>query len=689
MRKIYLGIIAIFTLAISNAQTATITSGLGNFSGNVGIGGNLYHASEHIYLESEIGAANFTSVANAIQKISFMIDPSATGTFPTAVSNFQVYMQNIASTSQTFVTGTYSLTGYTKVFDGTFDVTGHSTWLDITLSTPFVRTTGSNLQVLIIRSNGLSQTGLPFVCAIGNANNPATTNLTSRRYNGTAVPAPSSSSLAGSAFRSAIRLIKELSDDASLEAIVGGPETVTCSPLPFSYTVTIKNNSPSNTINAGAASVNLTFTGANAYTANLTNSASIAPNGTSVVTFSSINASIGGATSVRAVVTLSGDLSSNNDTIRTAFTNSPATPTSSYPTVESAEGNPLEHFSWIATLSGNRQLWGLRPGMKNTNLDTIAPFDGGTCYVFDSYSGTSSVGFTGRLFSNCFSFPANLSSASYYVRFRMSHDASFSTDLDSIYVSVSSNKGVSWTRLLGFQRYDVSFTTPGWRKDSVNLAAYAGQTIQLGFEGVSKYGNVMGLDYIEVNASGPLPVTLTSFTGKKEGRNNILSWSTANELNNKGFEILRSADGKNFSSIGFEASKNNTSTTATNYSFVDEKVLSGANYYQLKQIDKDGKSSLSNIVVLKSNTNKLEISTVYPNPANDKLNAIISSDKEEKVTVSITDLAGKVVSSQQVVTSNGSTNVFFNLQGLSKGAYLLRLTSTKNNEIQIEKFVKQ
>ena len=188
---------------------------------------------------------------------------------------------------------------------------------------------------------------------------------------------------------------------------------------------------------------------------------------------------------------------------------------------------------------------------------------------------------------------------------------------------------------------------------------------------------------------GVLPVTFASFSGKKEGRNNILSWSTANELNNKGFEILRSADGKNFSSIGFEASKNNTSTTATNYSFVDEKVLSGANYYQLKQIDKDGKSSLSNIVVLKSNTNKLEISTVYPNPANDKLNAIISSDKEEKVTVSITDLAGKVVSSQQVVTSNGSTNVFFNLQGLSKGAYLLRLTSTKNNEIQIEKFVKQ
>jgi hypothetical protein len=32
--------------------------------------------------------------------------------------------------------------------------------------------------------------------------------------------------------------------------------------------------------------------------------------------------------------------------------------------------------------------------------------------------------------------------------------------------------------------------------------------------------------------------------------------------------------------------------------------------------------------------------------------------------------------------------VFFNLQGLSKGTYLLRLTSTKNNEIQIEKFVK-
>jgi hypothetical protein len=188
---------------------------------------------------------------------------------------------------------------------------------------------------------------------------------------------------------------------------------------------------------------------------------------------------------------------------------------------------------------------------------------------------------------------------------------------------------------------------------------------------------------------GVLPVTLTSFTGKKEGNNNILSWTTANELNNKGFEILRSADGKNFSSIGFEASKNNTTTTATNYSFVDERALAGTNYYQLKQIDKDGKTSLSNIVVLKAATLKLEISTVYPNPATDKLNAIISSDKEEKLTVSITDLAGKVVSSQQITTTNGSTSVVFGLQNITKGTYLLRVTGSKNNQSLIQKFVKQ
>ncbi|MFY7884979.1 MAG: hypothetical protein ACOVOV_09075, partial [Dolichospermum sp.] len=49
----------------------------------------------------------------------------------------------------------------------------------------------------------------------------------------------------------------------------------------------------------------------------------------------------------------------------------------------------------------------------------------------------------------------------------------------------------------------------------------------------------------------PLPVSLVNFTGKKEGSINVLSWNTANEVNNKGFYLQRSADGVNFSNVTF------------------------------------------------------------------------------------------------------------------------------------------
>lgn len=82
----------------------------------------------------------------------------------------------------------------------------------------------------------------------------------------------------------------------------------------------------------------------------------------------------------------------------------------------------------------------------------------------------------------------------------MSHDnTSARSQLDSLYVSVSTNNGVTWTRLLpGYQRFDAAYATPGWQKLEKDLSAYAGQTIQIGFEGVSKYGNAFGLDDITI-----------------------------------------------------------------------------------------------------------------------------------------------------------------------------------------------
>ena len=173
---------AIFTilgclgLLIANSQTVTIDN-TGGTSGLIGLGNNLYHASESLYTNDEIGAGNFTSVATAIEKIAFKaVAVGATTTF----NNVNIYMKNVPSSTTTLTTGTYSTAGYTLVFSGTVSITATG-FTDITLTTPFVRNSGDNLQVLVERSDNTSHAGFNYQTSNGNSVNLTLT--TTRRYN--------------------------------------------------------------------------------------------------------------------------------------------------------------------------------------------------------------------------------------------------------------------------------------------------------------------------------------------------------------------------------------------------------------------------------------------------------------------------------------------------------------------------
>lgn len=93
----------------------------------------------------------------------------------------------------------------------------------------------------------------------------------------------------------------------------------------------------------------------------------------------------------------------------------------------------------------------------------------------------------------------------------------------------------------------------------------------------------------------PVPVKLSSFTAEKVNTTTLLQWSTATEINSKNFEVQRSADGKEFKTIGVVQAKGN-STNQTNYSFTDAVPINGINYYRLKQVDVNGKFEYTNII---------------------------------------------------------------------------------------------
>ncbi len=110
-----------------------------------------------------------------------------------------------------------------------------------------------------------------------------------------------------------------------------------------------------------------------------------------------------------------------------------------------------------------------------------------------------------------------------------------------------------------------------------------------------------------------IPVEFISFTSEVSENNVTLKWTTATEINNRGFEIQRFSDGK-WISIGF-IEGHGTKTKISEYNFVDRNLSNGKYYYRLKQIDFDGKYEYSkqieaNILYL----NDFILHQNYPNP---------------------------------------------------------------------------
>lgn len=163
----------------------------------------------------------------------------------------------------------------------------------------------------------------------------------------------------------------------------------------------------------------------------------------------------------------------------------------------------------------------------------------------------------------------------------------------------------------------------------------------------------------------PLPVSFSGFTAKGDGCAVSLDWTTAIEVNNKLFQVERSANGKTFEAIA-EVKGAGNSNQPVKYAFVDKAPLNGHNFYRIRQIDFDGKSKYSAIEQVQVNCYEENI-RVYPNPAEQ---VVYISGLRDQTTVEVYDVSGKRV---LVKETQGSTEGL-NLSGLASGTYHVRIT---------------
>ncbi len=67
----------------------------------------------------------------------------------------------------------------------------------------------------------------------------------------------------------------------------------------------------------------------------------------------------------------------------------------------------------------------------------------------------------------------------------------------------------------------------------------------------------------------------------------------------------------------------------------------------------------------------VQVLSLFPNPATDKVTVKVNASKSEPVTVQITDINGRVLTTQHYLLTNGEQNITVALNGMAKGAYVL------------------
>lgn len=178
-------------------------------------------------------------------------------------------------------------------------------------------------------------------------------------------------------------------------------------------------------------------------------------------------------------------------------------------------------------------------------------------------------------------------------------------------------------------------------------------------------------------SGGALPVTWLYFKGQEKIDDVELSWATGSEMNTASFIVERSINGRDFKQIGSVTAMGNSSQT-TNYKWLDKDALklnSPLIYYRLRQVDRDGKFTYSNVITFVIRNNNDQVVKVYPNPFSQQItvqistrNRTVAGDMLELYSVKGVLLYRKNLANRQ----NNAPIILNDLPALAPGTYILR-----------------
>lgn len=180
--------------------------------------------------------------------------------------------------------------------------------------------------------------------------------------------------------------------------------------------------------------------------------------------------------------------------------------------------------------------------------------------------------------------------------------------------------------------------------------------------------------------NGPLPLGFTSLNAHVSGNGIQLQWNVEQQVNIDHYEVERSANGLNFNMQNIVTAN---TLSSSSYNYFDASPLKGVNYYRIRSIDKNGVSSLSQIVKITQYSGRHL--SFYPNPfKGEKLNINMNNYPVGNYTLKMTTATGQLLFSHSINYSGGTASQSLDLgKRLPEGNYVIQLLGDGVKDSQI------
>ncbi|HES59313.1 MAG TPA: T9SS type A sorting domain-containing protein, partial [Caldithrix sp.] len=220
------------------------------------------------------------------------------------------------------------------------------------------------------------------------------------------------------------------------------------------------------------------------------------------------------------------------------------------------------------------------------------------------------------------------------------------------------------------------------------------------------------------SSDNALPVDLLSYQGKITNQGIELSWTTANEVNNMGFELWRKGVSDTLFHLlaTYKTDKNleglGNSSTGNTYLYIDETVRNGLSYsYELFDVDYNGQKYSNGLLNLdfvpkglvriseENQPSKINLKQNYPNPFNSTTMiefSLVSLDNIEliPVTIDIFNIRGQKI--MTLLDDNLSAGAYlkvwrgidYNGSEVASGSYIYRIQTPDQSISKIMYLIK-